>query len=226
MRYSSVVALALASAVVALPTPQDASTQDPSLAPQDSGSVSNSTSSSSDFSSSGEIAGDFFDMGPTTESGTPATGTETETEPTAPESDGASGSPPADGTSTTPAEGLEPCGEAFYSPEQYTCYDTFLCPIIDGTATLQCGDACYLESLYTCVDDVLQTLNGTAGGDTTGVIPGTGDTGSEDTGSEDTSSEDTGSEETSTDDTDPTGDVPPTTTDTGSPPIDTAASDE
>lgn len=44
---------------------------------------------------------------------------------------------------------LQPCGDAWYLPSMYTCYDTdFLCPVVDGTATLRCGPDCYLPSMY------------------------------------------------------------------------------
>ena len=44
---------------------------------------------------------------------------------------------------------LQPCGEAWYLPSMYTCYDTnFLCPVINGTPTLRCGPDCYLTSMY------------------------------------------------------------------------------
>lgn len=51
--------------------------------------------------------------------------------------------------------GLLPCGDAFYHPDQYDCYGSFLCPIIDGTPTLKCGRDCYLPSRYSCSDDHL-----------------------------------------------------------------------
>jgi hypothetical protein len=46
---------------------------------------------------------------------------------------------------------LHPCGDAWYLPSQYTCYDgDLLCPILDGNATLRCGPACYYPSMYGC----------------------------------------------------------------------------
>ena len=59
--------------------------------------------------------------------------------------------------------GLLPCGDAFYEADKYTCYDTFLCPIIEGVATKKCAEDCYLESLYTCENEELQTIEGAAG---------------------------------------------------------------
>lgn len=46
---------------------------------------------------------------------------------------------------------LKPCGLAFYDPANYTCYGTFLCPILDGEPTLKCGQDCYLPEQYSCV---------------------------------------------------------------------------
>ncbi len=44
---------------------------------------------------------------------------------------------------------LQACGDAWYLPSMYTCYDTnFLCPVINGTPTLRCGPDCYLTSMY------------------------------------------------------------------------------
>ncbi|EMD00635.1 hypothetical protein BAUCODRAFT_62475 [Baudoinia panamericana UAMH 10762] len=46
---------------------------------------------------------------------------------------------------------LQPCGNAYYLPTQYTCYDTdFLCPVLNGVPTLQCGPDCYNPSTYRC----------------------------------------------------------------------------
>lgn len=44
---------------------------------------------------------------------------------------------------------LQLCGDVWYLPSMYTCYDTnFLCPVINGTPTLRCGPDCYLTSMY------------------------------------------------------------------------------
>ncbi|KAL2070164.1 hypothetical protein VTL71DRAFT_13190 [Oculimacula yallundae] len=46
---------------------------------------------------------------------------------------------------------LKACGDAFYSPSMYTCYDSdFLCPILDGRPTIRCGPDCYLPEMYSC----------------------------------------------------------------------------
>ncbi|RDW80949.1 glycogen debranching enzyme [Coleophoma crateriformis] len=53
-------------------------------------------------------------------------------------------------------EDLRPCGDAFYSPAKYTCYDSdFLCPVLAGTPTLRCGGDCYLPSMYSCAGNHL-----------------------------------------------------------------------
>lgn len=46
---------------------------------------------------------------------------------------------------------LKPCGDAYYYPSKYTCYDTdFLCPVLSEGPTLRCGPDCYLPSMYSC----------------------------------------------------------------------------
>ncbi|KAL8993917.1 MAG: hypothetical protein Q9169_005991 [Polycauliona sp. 2 TL-2023] len=224
MRYSSLVALALASTVAALPTPQDESaTQDLGTTSQDGASPIGS-GTPSDSSASGDIANDFFDMGGEADTASTTEEIETETEDTdsslttGASGNGTSSSP---GVSTTPADGLQPCGEAFYSPDMYTCYGTFLCPIVDGTATLQCGDACYLESLYTCANNVLQSLDGTGDAGTGGTTtpPTTTDGGEEETDTDDATTPigtgdgiSTGSDDTFVDTTPTDEDMTPTGT--------------
>ena len=44
---------------------------------------------------------------------------------------------------------------------QYTCYGTFLCPIISGEPTLKCANACYLPEAYTCANGQNLTLHPT-----------------------------------------------------------------
>lgn len=52
--------------------------------------------------------------------------------------------------------GLKDCGFARYYSAEYTCYDgDFLCPIIDGKATLRCGPDCYDPAVYSCANDRL-----------------------------------------------------------------------
>ncbi|KAJ7192095.1 carbohydrate binding-domain-containing protein [Mycena pura] len=61
---------------------------------------------------------------------------------------------PQDGADT-----LENCGDARFSASQYVCFDgDFLCPIIDGTATLRCDDACFDPTQYTCTDGALSPV--------------------------------------------------------------------
>ena len=51
---------------------------------------------------------------------------------------------------------LKPCGDAYYFPTEYTCYDgNFLCPIENGEPLLQCGPACYKPEMYSCSNDQL-----------------------------------------------------------------------
>ncbi|KUJ06406.1 glycogen debranching enzyme, partial [Mollisia scopiformis] len=53
-------------------------------------------------------------------------------------------------------ESLQACGDAYYYPSKYTCYDTnFLCPVLSGQPTLRCGPDCYLPSMYSCTNDHL-----------------------------------------------------------------------
>jgi len=51
---------------------------------------------------------------------------------------------------------LKPCGDAYYLSSQYTCYNgDFLCPVLNGEATLRCGPACYRPEMYRCVNGEL-----------------------------------------------------------------------
>ncbi|KAF9065002.1 carbohydrate binding-domain-containing protein [Rhodocollybia butyracea] len=51
---------------------------------------------------------------------------------------------------------LEDCGDARFSPYQYVCFDgDFLCPYMEGNATLRCGDSCYAPWQYNCTDGQL-----------------------------------------------------------------------
>ncbi|KIK57065.1 carbohydrate-binding module family 52 protein [Collybiopsis luxurians FD-317 M1] len=51
---------------------------------------------------------------------------------------------------------LEDCGTSSFDPSQYVCLDgDFLCPFMDGNATLRCGDACYAPSQYNCTNGQL-----------------------------------------------------------------------
>ncbi|KAJ7629256.1 carbohydrate binding-domain-containing protein [Mycena polygramma] len=53
-------------------------------------------------------------------------------------------------------EPLEACGDSLFYPSQYVCLDgNFLCPFMNGAATLRCGDACYSPYLYTCTNGEL-----------------------------------------------------------------------
>ncbi|KAL8786442.1 MAG: hypothetical protein Q9213_002758 [Squamulea squamosa] len=211
MHYSSIVTLALVSAVIAVPTPQDSGVGDTAgSGGAQADQIANGKSGpiNTDFSAAGD--------GPLPTAVDTATASSTGVETTTSVDDSTISTPAATGSGAVPT-GLLPCGEAFYSPDQYTCYETFLCPIIDGTPTRQCGDACYLESLYTCVDDVLQSINATSG-------TGTGETPTTTT-SPDTTTTDTGAMPTTTgtgSDTTTTG--PDTTTaDTGATPSPTFA---
>ena len=59
---------------------------------------------------------------------------------------------------------LRPCGEAYYLPSQYSCYNgDFLCPVLNGEALLRCGHACYRPEMYSCNDGGL-TYPPTPGG--------------------------------------------------------------
>ncbi|KAK0387669.1 hypothetical protein NLU13_3914 [Sarocladium strictum] len=52
--------------------------------------------------------------------------------------------------------GLKRCGDAWYSPSEYACYDNKqLCPVIDGEATRICGHDCYAPVNYDCDDGAL-----------------------------------------------------------------------
>ncbi|KAG5513630.1 hypothetical protein PMAC_000668 [Pneumocystis sp. 'macacae'] len=42
------------------------------------------------------------------------------------------------------------CGEGFFDPAFYTCFDGLACPILGGVIYLRCGDACYSPKLYHC----------------------------------------------------------------------------
>lgn len=57
----------------------------------------------------------------------------------------------------TPDSAVQYCGTAPYRPGAYTCWGgNFLCPVIDGEATLACGGtACYNPREYTCTDGKL-----------------------------------------------------------------------
>ncbi|KAE8447211.1 hypothetical protein EG329_011042 [Mollisiaceae sp. DMI_Dod_QoI] len=56
----------------------------------------------------------------------------------------------------TANESLRACGEAYYHPSKYTCYDTnFLCPVLSGQPTVKCGEDCYLPSMYSCTNNHL-----------------------------------------------------------------------
>ncbi|KAF5375298.1 hypothetical protein D9757_009664 [Collybiopsis confluens] len=53
-------------------------------------------------------------------------------------------------------ETLEDCGDARFFPSQYVCLDgDFLCPTMNGNATLRCGDACFSPAQYNCTDGQL-----------------------------------------------------------------------
>lgn len=47
----------------------------------------------------------------------------------------------------------EQCGNAFYDPAVYVCYNNqFLCPIINGEGLLYCNGACYSRFMYQCTN--------------------------------------------------------------------------
>ncbi|KAF0317542.1 hypothetical protein GQ607_015215 [Colletotrichum asianum] len=48
-------------------------------------------------------------------------------------------------------DGLQSCGDALYSPDLYTCYNDFLCPIIDSETTFKFGLHCYFPNMYSQV---------------------------------------------------------------------------
>ncbi|KAJ7896123.1 carbohydrate binding-domain-containing protein [Mycena leptocephala] len=55
--------------------------------------------------------------------------------------------------------GLEFCGVNQFNPSQSVCLDGgFLCPIIDGDATLRCDDTCYAPSQYGCALDQIYPI--------------------------------------------------------------------
>ncbi|KAJ7804179.1 carbohydrate binding-domain-containing protein [Mycena olivaceomarginata] len=56
-------------------------------------------------------------------------------------------------------EVLEDCGDSRFYPSQYVCLDgDFLCPVLNGTATLRCGAACYPPAQYTCTNGQLSPI--------------------------------------------------------------------
>ena len=57
----------------------------------------------------------------------------------------------------TPDSAVQYCGTAPYRPGTYTCWGgNFLCPVLNGEATLACGGtACYNPREYTCTDGKL-----------------------------------------------------------------------
>ncbi|KAE9398032.1 hypothetical protein BT96DRAFT_43836 [Gymnopus androsaceus JB14] len=57
-------------------------------------------------------------------------------------------------------ETTEACGSVQFYPSQYVCLDgDFLCPFMDGNATLRCGAACYAPSQYSCSNGELSPIN-------------------------------------------------------------------
>ncbi|KAI7473559.1 hypothetical protein KC351_g11054 [Hortaea werneckii] len=71
----------------------------------------------------------------------------------------------ASAANTPTDSNLKACGDAYYLPAQYTCYDgSFLCPTQDGEPTLRCGSACYNPRQYSCTNAKLTSLS-------TGVPP-------------------------------------------------------
>ncbi|KAI7475304.1 hypothetical protein KC357_g4958 [Hortaea werneckii] len=66
----------------------------------------------------------------------------------------------ASAASTSTDSSLVACGDAYYLPTRYTCYDgDFLCPIHDGEPTLRCGDACYNPRQYSCTHAKLTSVS-------------------------------------------------------------------
>ncbi|KAF3038763.1 hypothetical protein E8E11_005389 [Didymella keratinophila] len=59
----------------------------------------------------------------------------------------------------TPDAAVQYCGSAPYRPGEYTCWNgNFLCPVLNGEATLACGGtACYNPREYNCADGKLGT---------------------------------------------------------------------
>ncbi|KAF3048410.1 hypothetical protein E8E12_011777 [Didymella heteroderae] len=57
----------------------------------------------------------------------------------------------------TPDAAVQYCGTAPYRPGEYTCWNgNFLCPVLNGEATLACGGtACYNPREYSCTDGKL-----------------------------------------------------------------------
>ncbi|KAF7358747.1 hypothetical protein MSAN_01213700 [Mycena sanguinolenta] len=54
---------------------------------------------------------------------------------------------------------LESCGVNQYDPSKYVCIDSgFLCPIINGQATLKCDETCYNPKQYGCNLDMIYPL--------------------------------------------------------------------
>ncbi|KAI7595726.1 hypothetical protein KC343_g17277, partial [Hortaea werneckii] len=65
----------------------------------------------------------------------------------------------ASAANTPTDSNLIACGDAYYLPTQYICYDDgFLCPIQDGEPTLRCGDACYNPQQYSCTNAELTSI--------------------------------------------------------------------
>ncbi|KAL8650345.1 MAG: hypothetical protein Q9210_003869 [Variospora velana] len=147
MRYSSIIALALASAVVALPPSQSPNTDTSSSSGDTTADPSND--SSSDPGSEDPDPEHFPIMTPTGGLTYGAAGT---------------GSPtPTAGTTATTTGVYIPsqptCGSFLYNPIASTCQSRFLCPIVNGTPTLLCGDSCYFASLYSCKADALVSVS-------------------------------------------------------------------
>ncbi|KAL9602756.1 MAG: hypothetical protein Q9219_001599 [cf. Caloplaca sp. 3 TL-2023] len=169
MHFSYLAALAVASSVIALPAPQAGPDEgDGTISePSDIETATNAGSTGAPAASA-TSAGDSFtltgeDIFPTA-TGEPAVS-----------STGSMPSgvfPTSIPTSSPSTPDLQECGSALYSEDEYTCYDGFLCPVVDGTPTVQCGDACYLSSLYSCEDGALVSSSDPAA---SGVAPsGTG----------------------------------------------------
>ncbi|KAL8922144.1 MAG: hypothetical protein Q9208_005339 [Pyrenodesmia sp. 3 TL-2023] len=178
MRYLSFAALALVSAAVALPKPQESfsevESQGDGTAPIDSsssGDVSNVDDSSIPTPDNLDPIFEAQTTNVATNTPVPFPNTPTYTIPEGvfptaggvfPTGSGGifpTGAPFPSGTGSPSAFGLLPCGPSYYAPDQYICYADFLCPILDGTPTLRCSSACYLESLYTCDEGALVSLS-------------------------------------------------------------------
>ncbi|KAI7195887.1 hypothetical protein KC363_g1203 [Hortaea werneckii] len=66
----------------------------------------------------------------------------------------------ASAANTSTDSSLAACGDAYYLPTRYICYDgDFLCPIHDGEPTLRCGDACYNPRQYSCTHAKLASVS-------------------------------------------------------------------